>query len=129
MYYMFRAATTKHINRDGQEIKILCKEPGNTGSYRIKFPDDYVMLAKEEEILQVTSPLPKTNTLEGCAGKVIELFPGETYPRWGIIEEISDKGFLVRIVKSRTPEYQEGDIVFYSNLTFRLSRGEVDKDV
>lgn len=73
--------------------------------------------------------------LNNFIGKEVQLYPNDTHAKFGIIEEISDKGFLVRITKvesgySRQP-YKVGEIHFISHsagLTFKAyyPNGEID---
>lgn len=50
--------------------------------------------------------------------KEVQIYPGDTNAKYGIIEEISDKGFLVRITKVQegyAQTFKVGDIHFFSN--------------
>lgn len=53
--------------------------------------------------------------LEDFIGKEVQLYPGDTYSKFGILEEISDKGFLIKITKSNSKEYQAGERLFISH--------------
>ena len=64
--------------------------------------------------------------LEDFVGKEVQIYPGDGVSKWGIIEEISDKGFLFRITKvsriSNSEEIEVGEILFISHskvLTFK----------
>lgn len=48
-------------------------------------------------------------------GKEIRLYPGDTYSKWGIIENVDDLGWTIRITKSYAQNWAEGKIVFISH--------------
>lgn len=61
--------------------------------------------------------------LEDLIGEEVQIYPGDTYSKWGRIIEITDKGVLFEITKAEKGEnsYVVGSIRFISysaNLTF-----------
>lgn len=48
-------------------------------------------------------------------GKQIQLFPSDTYEKYGIIEEVDDLGFWIKITQSKSKNYQEGKVHFFSH--------------
>lgn len=53
--------------------------------------------------------------LKDFVGKEVQIYPEDAYSKFGIIEEISDKGFLIKITSSRAEECDVGDILFISH--------------
>ena len=53
--------------------------------------------------------------LDEYIGKEIELYPGDSYKKWGILLDYSPVGILVKITRSVShSEYLEGDIAFFA---------------
>lgn len=60
-------------------------------------------------------------------GRKIQLYPSDTISKWGVIEDIDDLGFTIKITKVNKTNYQcgfeEGDIRFInhsSNICFNF---------
>lgn len=63
--------------------------------------------------------------LRDLIGKELQIYPGDTQEKFGILEEISSEGYLFKITKSETRVYSEGDIVFFSHgndMSFKLAK-------
>jgi hypothetical protein len=63
--------------------------------------------------------------IETYLNKEVQIYPGDTYSKFGIVKDISENGVVFEITRSDTPYYRVGDIVFiaYSNnLTFKLPK-------
>lgn len=59
--------------------------------------------------------------LEDLIGEEVQIYPGDTYKKWGRIIEVTDKGVLFEITRSHAQDYSVGSIRFISysaNLTF-----------
>jgi hypothetical protein len=60
--------------------------------------------------------------IEDLLGKEVQIFPGDTYYKYGIIEDMTPQGILFRITKSDLPNaYPVGSYQFISysaNLTY-----------
>ena len=56
------------------------------------------------------------NCVQDLVGKEVQIYPGDTYKKWGIVLEVNDNGILFRITKAESgaPSYQEGSIRFIS---------------
>lgn len=55
---------------------------------------------------------------ENYIGKEIQLYPGDTYKKWGFIENVDDLGWTIIITdmqKDYNPSYKIGDRVFISH--------------
>lgn len=55
---------------------------------------------------------------ENYVGKEIQFYPGDTYKGWGIIEDVDDLGWTIRITdmqESYSSSYKIGDRVFISH--------------
>lgn len=58
-------------------------------------------------------------------GKEVQIYPGDTYSKFGIVRDINDNGVAFEITRSEASRYRVGDIVFISysnNLTFTLHK-------
>lgn len=57
-------------------------------------------------------------------GRQIQLYPGDTISKWGVIEGVDDLGFTIKITKvngTRYNDFQEGKTYFLNhakNITF-----------
>ena len=59
--------------------------------------------------------------LEDLIGEEVQLYPGDTYKKWGRIIEVTDKGVLFEITRSGDQDFSVGSIQFISysaNLNF-----------
>ena len=59
--------------------------------------------------------------LEDLIGEEVQIYPGDTYKKWGRIIEVTDKGVLFEITRSEAHDYSVGSIRFISysaNLNF-----------
>lgn len=59
--------------------------------------------------------------LEDLVGEEVQIYPGDTYKKWGRIIEVTDKGVLFEITRSEAYDYSVGSIRFISysaNLNF-----------
>lgn len=45
---------------------------------------------------------------EKYVGRKIQLFPGDSVSKWGIIEDVDDLGFTIRITKVARANYIQG---------------------
>lgn len=55
---------------------------------------------------------------ESYIGKEIQLYPGDTYKKYGIIENVDDLGWTIRITDAQdnySSSYKTGDMVFISH--------------
>lgn len=54
--------------------------------------------------------------LKDLVGKEVQIYPGDTYKKWGIVLEVNDNGILFKITKAdnNALSYQEGSIRFIS---------------
>lgn len=60
--------------------------------------------------------------IEDLVGKVVQLYPHDTYKKYGRILNIKGNGFLFEIVQAgKDSGYKEGDIVYFSNPHFIVS--------
>jgi hypothetical protein len=60
--------------------------------------------------------------IDDLIGKVVKLYPHDTYEKHGRILNIKGNGFLFEIVQADTKSgYSEGDIVYFSNPDFIVS--------
>lgn len=64
---------------------------------------------------------------ENYVGRKIQLFPGDSVSKWGIIENVDDLGFTIRITKVESANYRhgysEGETYFInhsSNIIFKF---------
>ena len=48
-------------------------------------------------------------------GKQIQLFPSDTYEKYGKIIDVDDLGFWVKITKSKSKTYNIGEVHFFSH--------------
>ena len=59
--------------------------------------------------------------LEDFVGKEVQLYPGDSMSKWGILEEVSDKGYLFKITRvGKMPNTEclaVGDSLFISHST------------
>lgn len=59
--------------------------------------------------------------LEDLIGEEVQIYPEDTYKKWGRIIEVTDKGVLFEITRSQAQDYSVGSIQFISysaNLNF-----------
>jgi hypothetical protein len=59
--------------------------------------------------------------LNDLIGEEVQIYPGDTYQKWGDIIDINNNGVLFKITKSETSDYKVGSIRFISysaNLNF-----------
>lgn len=59
--------------------------------------------------------------LKDLIGEEVQIYPGDTYKKWGRIIEVTDKGVLFEITRSQAQDYSVGSIRFISysaNLNF-----------
>lgn len=56
---------------------------------------------------------------ENYIGKEIQLYPGDSYKKWGIIENVDDLGWTIKItdVEGYGSEYKIGNTIFISHST------------
>lgn len=70
---------------------------------------------------------------EAYIGKKIQLYPGDTYAKWGEILDVDDLGWTIKITDVkvwRGDHYDIGDIVFISHTTpFSFKFGTKKKEV
>lgn len=59
-----------------------------------------------------------TKILTSLIGKEIQLYPGDTYPRWGIIKEVDDVGFSIKITKA------DARSIFKVGSTYFMTHGD-----
>lgn len=54
---------------------------------------------------------------ENYIGKEIQLYPGDTYKKWGVIKDIDDLGWTIKItdVEGCGSEYKIDDTIFISH--------------
>jgi hypothetical protein len=54
--------------------------------------------------------------MQDLVGKEVQIYPGDTYKKWGIVLEVNDNGMLFRITKAEggAPSYSPGSIRFIS---------------
>lgn len=52
--------------------------------------------------------------MQDLVGKKVQIYPGDTYKKWGIVLEVNDNGILFEITEAEkgAPSYQEGSIRF-----------------
>ncbi len=64
--------------------------------------------------------------LKDFIGKEVQIYPGDTHSKFGIVTDITDQGVVFKITEaSEKSDYKKGDIVFiaFSNkLNFRLRK-------
>lgn len=48
-------------------------------------------------------------------GKSIQLFPNDTYKKYGKIEEINHLGYFIKITSSQNNEYRVNELVFFNH--------------
>jgi hypothetical protein len=51
-------------------------------------------------------------------GKEIQLYPGNTYKKWGIIKDVDDLGWTIKITDTEedyNSQYKIGDTIFISH--------------
>ena len=57
-----------------------------------------------------------TSILSTCIGQEVQLFPNDTYAKYGIIKAVDDTGVLILISKAHPKSrLSVGEIVFYSH--------------
>jgi len=56
--------------------------------------------------------------------KEVELWPGNTYRKFGILLDINEKGFIFKITEKTDPksELKEGDLYFHRSVTMRATQ-------
>lgn len=54
--------------------------------------------------------------MQDLVGKEVQIYPGDTYKKWGIVLEVNDNGMLFEITRAEdgAPSYQKGSIRFIS---------------
>lgn len=52
---------------------------------------------------------------ENYIGKEIQLYPGDTYKKWGIIEDVDNLGWTIKITDTENDKYRIGDRIFISH--------------
>lgn len=54
--------------------------------------------------------------VQDLVGKEVQIYPGDTYKKWGIVLEVNDNGILFEITKAddNALSYQKGSIRFIS---------------
>ena len=54
---------------------------------------------------------------ENYVGKAIQLYPGDTYSKWGTILDVDDLGWTIKITRanSERDDYRVGDVIFISH--------------
>jgi hypothetical protein len=54
--------------------------------------------------------------MQDLVGKEVQIYPGDTYKKWGIILEVNDNGVLFEITRAddNALSYQKGSIRFIS---------------
>lgn len=68
----------------------------------------------------------KKNKYANYIGRKVQLFPGDTNVKYGIIRDVNDLGWIIEIIEEsgRAPiTYKAGNIVFYSHsfaVTFKF---------
>jgi hypothetical protein len=66
--------------------------------------------------------------LKDFIGKEVQIYPGDTHSKFGIVTDITDQGVVFKITEARWSErsdYKKGDTVFiaFSNkLNFKLKK-------
>ena len=71
--------------------------------------------------------MAKRKSVNDLVGKTVQIYPGDSTSKFGIVEEISDHGVLFKITKvdsSRDSQYTVGSLHFIS-WSARLSFKEV----
>jgi hypothetical protein len=65
-------------------------------------------------------------SLNAFLGKEVQIYPGDSYSKFGIITDITEQGVVFKITQaSDRTEYKKGEIVFIafsSRLTFKLRK-------
>ncbi len=59
--------------------------------------------------------------MEDLIGEEVQIYPGDTYKKWGRIIDVTDNGVLFEITRSQAADYSVGSIRFISfsaNLNF-----------
>lgn len=67
--------------------------------------------------------MPIFSMKETYLNKEVQIYPGDTYSKFGIVRDINENGVVFEITRSNVSHYRIGDLVFiaYSNnLTFSL---------
>lgn len=52
---------------------------------------------------------------ENYVGKKIQLYPSDTYGKFGVIKSVDDLGWIIKITESRCPSYEVGKEYFISH--------------
>lgn len=64
--------------------------------------------------------------LNAFLGKEVQIYPGDSHSKFGIVTDITEQGVVFKITEaSGLTEYKRGDIVFIafsSRLTFKLRK-------
>lgn len=50
-------------------------------------------------------------------GVKVQIYPGDSYSKFGIIREIDEKGYTFEITESQAREFEVGDFIFWSHAT------------
>ena len=57
-------------------------------------------------------------------GKIVQIYPGDTYTKFGEVVDINEAGVTFRITKSQARDLSVDEVVFYAfsnKLTFKLA--------
>ena len=69
--------------------------------------------------------MPTNYMIETYLNKEVQIYPGDTYSKFGIVKDINENGVVFEITRSQAHQYSVGDIVFIAfsnNLTFKLPK-------
>ncbi len=50
-------------------------------------------------------------------GKEVQIYPNDTYKKYGILLEVSEHGFLFKITESKADNYKKDDLLFIAHAT------------
>ena len=76
---------------------------------------------KIKSIAEENKNKSNTNYKSNYIGKRIRLYPADTYTKYGIIQNIDEYGWTIKITESRCPSFEAGKEYFIShskNFTF-----------
>ena len=82
-----------------------------------------IVLVRTDKIKSMAEEKNKSNTnyKSNYIGKRIRLYPADTYTKYGIIQNIDEYGWTIKITESRCPSFEAGKEYFIShskNFTF-----------
>ena len=66
----------------------------------------------------------ETAKLQDMVGKEVQIYPGDSQPKFGIIQEVTEQGVLFKITRSQCDQYNVGSL-HYIAFSARLSFKEV----